>query len=124
MSGSPASSSPSDRDDESPKGDPIAHLIVALCHERGSVTPQDVARHFFAEHRRAKDPEDGWRRYMNPVKQQMVHLARAEVVEITRKGVAVDPNDFRGIVRIRLAGTPVVDDLVDDGEDETGPDEE
>lgn len=90
-------------DDDAPKGDPIAHLIVALCAEHGSISPQDVAKRFFAEHRKAKDPDDGWRRYMNPVKQQMVHLARAGQVEITRKGEAVDPDDFRGLVKIRLA---------------------
>lgn len=90
-------------DDDAPKGDPIAHLIIALCHQHGSTSPQDVAKSFFAEHRKAKDPADGWRRYMNPVKQQMIHLARNGQVEITRKGEAVDPDDFRGLVRIRLA---------------------
>jgi hypothetical protein len=91
-----------DLDQDAPKGDPISHLIVALCEENGSTSPQEVAKAFFADHRKAKDPADGWRRYMNPVKQQMVHLARTGVVEITRKGEAVDPNDFRGLVRIRL----------------------
>lgn len=89
-------------EDDAPKGDPISHLIVALCEAHGSVSPQDVAKAHFAEHRKAKDPDDGWRRYMNPVKQQMVHLARSGVVDIVRKGEAVDPNDFRGLVRIRL----------------------
>jgi hypothetical protein len=62
-----------------------------------------VAKDFFAEHRKAREADDGWHRYMNPVKQQMVSLARAGVVEIVRKGEAVDPNDFRGLVRIRLS---------------------
>lgn len=90
-------------DENAPKGDPIAHRILALCAERGSISPQDVAKDFFAEHRKAKDPDDGWRRYMNPVKQQMVHLARQGKVEITRKGEPVDHEDFRGLVKIRLA---------------------
>jgi hypothetical protein len=89
--------------DGAPKGDPISHRIIALCEERGSVSPQDVAKDFFAEHRKAREPDDGWHRYMNPVKQQMVHLARAGVVDIIRKGEPVDPNDFRGLVRIRLS---------------------
>jgi hypothetical protein len=47
---------------------------------------------------------------MNPVKQQMLHLARAGQIEITRKGVVVDPEDFRGVVRMRLAGAKSQDD--------------
>jgi hypothetical protein len=39
---------------------------------------------------------------MNAVKQQMVYLARAGQIEITRKGKPVDPNNFKGVVRLRL----------------------
>ena len=39
---------------------------------------------------------------MTPVKQQMVHLARTGRIEIVRKGEVVDPEEFRGIVRMRL----------------------
>jgi hypothetical protein len=32
----------------------------------------------------------------------MVHLARDGQIEITRKGQPVDPNNFKGVVRLRL----------------------
>ena len=39
---------------------------------------------------------------MNAVRQQMVHLARQGRIEIVRRGRPVDPNDFKGVVRLRL----------------------
>lgn len=95
---------PETDDDVGPKGDPIAHLILAMAGAAGArgITAQDVAKAFFAERRKAKDPDDGWRRYMTPVKQQMVALARRGDVQIVRGEVVQDPDDFRGLVRIRL----------------------
>lgn len=62
----------------------------------------DVARAFAAARAKPGDGPQAWRRYMNAVKQQMVHLARAGRIEIIRKGQLVDPNDFKGVVRLRL----------------------
>lgn len=91
-----------DRRDQARRGDPIARFILDMVADGTAVLPQEVAKAFFAEHRRPKDPDDGWRRYMNPVKQQMVSLARAGRIELVRKrGEIVDPDDFRGVVRIR-----------------------
>lgn len=92
----------SSADDTRPKRDPLADHILALCAQKGSIRPEDAARSYFEMFRRPKDSDEDWRRYMVPVKQQMVALARQGVVEITRKGVAQDPQDFKGIVRIRL----------------------
>lgn len=39
---------------------------------------------------------------MNPVKQQMTSLARKGAIEIVRGSVVQDPDDFRGLVRMRL----------------------
>ncbi len=91
-------------DDESPKGDPITHLILSMAVEAGArgVSPQEIAKTYFAQRRRPKDPDDGWRRFMNPVKQQVVSLARNGRIEIVRGTVVQDPDDFRGLVRIRL----------------------
>lgn len=90
--------------DTGPKGDPIAHLIIGMAGAAGAVgvSAQDVAKAYFHDHRKAKDPADGWRRYMNPVKQQMISLARRGAIEIVRGTVVQDPNDFRGLVRMRL----------------------
>ena len=63
---------------------------------------RERARAFAASRAKPKDPPDLWRRYLKAVKQQMVHLARAGRIEITRKGQPVDPNDFKGVVRLRL----------------------
>ena len=40
---------------------------------------------------------------MTAVKQQSVHLARKGRVDIVRKGQVADPDDFKGIVRVRRA---------------------
>lgn len=89
------------------KEDPIAAQIFSMIADGAAVQPKDVAQAFFAQHRKPKDPDDAWRRYMNPVKQQMVYLARQGRIEVVRKnGEVVDPNDFRGIVRMRLPLSP------------------
>lgn len=108
-------------DDIRPKRDPLADHILALCAQKGSIRPEDAARSYFEMFRRPKDRDEDWRRYMVPVKQQMVALARQGLVEITRKGEVQDPEDFKGLVRIRLpqaegtAGPATSDE--DDGEE-------
>lgn len=87
--------------DEKPL-DPVAEFILETLAEQGSVAPVDIARSLGEARKRPNEKPDAWRRFMNPVKQQMVHLARAGQVEIVRKGKAVDPEDFRGVVRMRL----------------------
>ena len=84
--------------------DPVAEFILEALAESGSAAPVDIARSLGAMRKRPSEKADAWRRFMNPVKQQMVHLARAGRIEIIRKGVVVDPEDFRGVVRLRLAG--------------------
>ena len=86
------------------RADPVVETILAVLGELppgGSASPMDVARAYAARRAKPSDPPDVWRRYMNAVKQQMVHLARAGQIEITRKGQPVDPNNFKGIVRLR-----------------------
>lgn len=85
-----------------PKGDPIAHLILRMADCDDGVTPTDVAQNHFAAHRKPKDPDDGWRRYMKPVKQQMLALARAGRIDLLRKGVPVPLDEAKGIIRMRL----------------------
>jgi hypothetical protein len=87
------------------KPDPLILTILDLAEAAGAVgiAPQDIAKSFFAARQKANDPADGWRKYLKPVKQQCVALARANRVEIVRKrGEVVDPNDFRGLVKVRL----------------------
>ena len=84
------------------KDDPIATAILDALAGASSLSFKDVAMKIADARKRPKDGPDLWRRYMTAVKQQAVHLARQGRVEIVRKGEVADPNDFKGIVRLRL----------------------
>lgn len=89
------------------KLDPVARTILAELAARGpgaSLKPDDAARAFHRARAKAADPPDAWRRYLRAVKQQAIHLARAGRIDILRHGEPVDPNDFKGLWRMRLAG--------------------
>ena len=92
---------------EAPKDDPVAEMILeslgALAPGE-SISLMDAARAVAEARRRPSDGPELWRRYMNAVRQQAIHLARQGRIEITRKGTPVDPNDFKGVVRLRLPG--------------------
>ena len=98
-----------DKETPPPRPDPVVETILAVLGELApggsaspSASPMDIARAYAATRAKPSDPPDVWRRYMNAVKQQMVHLARAGQIKITRKGQPVDPNNFKGVVRLRL----------------------
>jgi len=82
--------------------DPVVSAIFEILEQGKTPTFQDVARHIAGLRAKPKDGPNLWRRYMVAVKQQAIHLARAGKIDIVRKGNAVDPNDFKGIVRLRL----------------------
>ena len=92
----------------SPSGavdDPVAAAIMALLVENDTgkaITPEMAARAYAETRRRKNDPPDLWRRYLNAVRQQSIHLARAGRIEILRKGKPANPNDFKGVYRLRL----------------------
>ena len=58
-----------------------------------SVSPEDVAR--------AADPE-GWRRILGHVRATAVGLARQDRLVILRHNKPADPEDFKGVYRLRL----------------------
>ena len=60
-----------------------------------SVSPEEVAR--------AVDPE-GWRRLLGHVRATAVGLARQNRLVITRHGKPADPEQFKGVYRLRLPG--------------------
>ena len=82
--------------------DPVAEFILEILSDGQSVAPVDIARALGATRQRPRDKPDAWRRFLMPVKQQMVYLARNGRIEILRKGVVTDPDNFRGVVRLRL----------------------
>ena len=86
-----------------PKDDLIATFIIDMLADGKSYTFKDIAMRIFDGRKRPKDRPDGWRRFMTAVKQQSVHLARKGRVDIVRKGQVADPDDFKGIVRVRRA---------------------
>ena len=87
--------------DEKPL-DPIAAFILETLANEASAAPVDIARSLGEARRKSAEKPDAWRRFINPVKQQMLYLARAGRIEIVRKGEVVDPEDFRGLVQMRL----------------------
>lgn len=94
-----------DKKKPKPPPDPIVKAIIDTLKglpPGKTASPMDIARQFGEARAKPSDPPESWRRYMNAVKQQMVHLARAGRIEILRKGEPVDPNDFKGVVRLRM----------------------
>jgi len=83
--------------------DPLGAYILEQAGQAEPPTPADVARGFAGGRVKPKDGPDAWRRYLNPVKQQILHMARAGQIDILRNGKKVDPNEARGVTRIRLA---------------------
>jgi hypothetical protein len=58
-----------------------------------SISPEEVAR--------GLDPE-GWRRRLPQVRATAIGLARQGRLVITRHNKPADPDDFRGVYRLRL----------------------
>jgi len=76
--------------------DPIEAAIFDLLDKIApgkSISPEEAAR--------AVDP-DGWRRQLSRVRGTAVGLARAGRLVITRHGKPADPDDFKGVWRMRL----------------------
>ena len=88
--------------DEAKIDDPVAIAILDALSGGKTSAFQDVARTIAKGRKKPKDGPNLWRRYMNAVKQQAIHLAKTGRIEIMRKGELVDPKDFKGIVTMRL----------------------
>ena len=87
------------------KLDPVAQFMIGYLKSakpNEPISPEKVAKAFAESVRKEKDGAELWRKYFNAVKQQAIFLARQNIIEITRKGEPVDPNDFKGLVRLRI----------------------
>jgi hypothetical protein len=76
--------------------DPIEAAIFDLLGAAApgkSISPEEVARVVDSE---------GWRRQLSRVRGTAVGLARAGRLVITRHGKPADPDDFKGVWRMRL----------------------
>ncbi|MFC5418615.1 DUF3253 domain-containing protein [Bosea eneae] len=84
-----------------PTDEDLAETILRLAAERGderTLAPMDVARALGGDH------PDGWGPLMQPIRRVAVQLMKDGRLVITRKGRPVDPDDFRGVYRLRLPG--------------------
>ncbi len=88
------------------KPDAVALKILELLQAGGpeaSLSPDDVARAFAESRRKKSDPPDLWRRYLNAVRQQAIHLAREGRIVILRRGEPQDPQaPIKGLIRLAL----------------------
>lgn len=86
----------------SPREDRDAALeaaIFTLLGERGSgrtISATDAARVVGGDH------PDGWGPLMQPIRHLAIRLMKEGRLVIIRKGKPVDPDDFRGVYRLRL----------------------
>jgi len=88
--------------DNDNKLDPIAEAILDALTGGAVVAPDIIAKRIAETRAKPGDRPDLWRRYLPVVKQQAVFLARQGAIEILRKGKPADPNDFKGLVKLRL----------------------
>lgn len=94
----------------------LRRIILDLAAERGpegSLDPAEIARAYAAMRAKPKDPPDAWRRYVRPVREEAIGLARQGKLTILRKGAPVDPKaPIKGLIRLRI-----VADAAGDGAD-------
>ena len=73
----------------------ITAALLHLAAERGpekSLCPTDVARAVSAEN---------WRPFLGAVRKVAADLARQGKIEILRKGKPINPDEMRGVIRLR-----------------------
>ena len=86
--------------------DPVAEAILETlaASDKPAISAETVCQAIQKSRARPGDGPQAWRKYMRAVKQQALHLARGGRIEIVRKGKPVDPDDFKGVWRMRLPG--------------------
>ena len=82
--------------------DPVVGYILRALESGGDVSPQEIAQAIAMDRAKPSAPKDIWRKYMTAVRQQAIYLARNGRLEIVRKGEVADPNDFKGLYKLRL----------------------
>lgn len=82
----------------------LADVILELCKNApaaGTIDPVDAAKAFAEVCGRGRSAP--WEGYLLPVRDNAVRLAREGKIVIYRKGVAADPDTFKGPYRLGLA---------------------
>ncbi|MEX0694856.1 MAG: DUF3253 domain-containing protein [Rhodospirillales bacterium] len=76
--------------------DRLRACILKLLSERGpgkTICPSEAAR---------IERGDDWRSAMKPARRVAIKLAREGLISIYRKGKVVDPDSFKGVIRLGL----------------------
>lgn len=82
-------------------GADTAQIILDLARARGtgkSICPSEAARVIAGQ-----VSAESWQKFLTPVRQAAVALAREGKIEILRKGKPVTPDGVRGVIRLRIA---------------------
>jgi len=87
---------------EKPVMDPIAIAMLDALADGSALTVEQMAKVIAEQRRKPKDPPQLWRKYMQAVKQQAMHLGKTAKIDIVHKGEVVDPDNFKGRVHLRL----------------------
>ncbi|MEM7252007.1 MAG: DUF2256 and DUF3253 domain-containing protein [Pseudomonadota bacterium] len=81
----------------SPTDQAIEETIIRIVTARSTTCcPSDVAKVVAS----ANAKPDDWRQLMEPVREAARRLARRGELQITQRAVVVDPDDFRGPIRL------------------------
>jgi hypothetical protein len=83
-----------------PSPERISETMLELAAARGAdktIDPAEVARAL------AGPSPDAWGRVMTDVRRVAIRLMKEGRIVVLRKGKPVDPDDFRGVYRLRLA---------------------
>lgn len=82
--------------------EPINEAILRLCTERGvgkTICPTEAARALAGD---TGGDDLAWRAWLPKVRSAAVGMAREGTIVIYRKGKPVDPDNFRGVIRLGL----------------------
>jgi len=82
--------------------DPIILYIMRAIERGAPVNPRSIAIEIADDRAKENSPKDAWRKYLLAVKQQAKHLAREGRISILRRGIPIDPNKMKGLVKLSL----------------------
>jgi hypothetical protein len=93
----------------------VRETILALCREEGvegKIKPETVAMDILPQH---------WRTLLKRIRIMSRHLAHEGKIVILRKGEPADPDDFKGLYRLRITAEGLKEEAE---KQETGAEEE
>ncbi len=86
---------------DKPAIDPIATAILDALADGSALTVEQMAKVIAEQRRKPKDGPQLWRKYMQAVRQQAMHLGKTGKIDIVHKGEVIEPDNFKGRVHLR-----------------------